>query len=154
VLPPLYITDLARAREVSHHSRLVSEPTGSRIHHVALRVADPVASLAFYSGVLGLPEVRRFEEDERVRSIWVRAGDAVLMLEREIKGSGPGVGSGHALVLEVDNLEKWVGILERAGRPPIERTAATLYVSDPDGHRVGLSVFPRKQLITGEVPEP
>jgi catechol 2,3-dioxygenase-like lactoylglutathione lyase family enzyme len=145
---------LPRAREVRHHSSLVSKPTGSPIHHVALRVADPVASLAFYSGVLGLPEVRRFDEDGGVRSIWVRAGDAVLMLEREIKGSGPGAGSGHVLVLEVESLEKWVGILELAGRRPVERTGSTLYLSDPDGHRVGLSVFPRKQLITNEVAKP
>ena len=129
----------------------MSEPEGSRIHHVAIRVADPVASLAFYSGVLGLPEVRRIQEEGRVRSIWVRAGDAVLMLEREIKGSGPGAGSGHVLVLEVDDLDDWVGRLELTGRRPIERTASTLYIADPDGHRVGLSVYPRKQLLATEV---
>lgn len=132
----------------------MSAPAGSRIHHVAIRVADPVASLAFYSGVLGLPEVRRFQEDGRVRSIWVRAGDAVLMLEREIKGSGPGAGSGHVLVLEVDDVEEWAARLERAGRPLIERTAATVYVADPDGHRVGLSAYARGELITPELPEP
>lgn len=132
----------------------MSEPTGSRIHHVAVRVADPVASLAFYSGVLGLPEVRRAEEDGLVRSIWVRAGDAVLMLEREIKGTGPDAGSGHVLVLEVEDLEGWVGRLELAGRRPIARTASTLYIADPDGHRVGLSAYPRKQLITPDLPKP
>ena len=132
----------------------MSEPTGNRIHHVAVRVADPVASLAFYSGVLGLPEVRRFLEQGRVRSIWVRAGDAVLMLEREIKGSGPAAGSGHVLVLEVDDLEEWLARLEAAGRPLIERTASTVYVADPDGHRVGLTVYPVKQLITPEGAKP
>ena len=130
------------------------EPTGSRIHHVAIRVADPVASLAFYSGLLGLPEVRRFQEDGGVRSIWVRAGDAVVMLEREIKGGGAGAGSGHVLVLEVDRLEDWVGRLARAGRPPIERTASTAYFADPDGHRVGLTVYPRKDLLASAVPKP
>ena len=125
-----------------------------RIHHVAIRVADPVASLAFYAGVLGLPEVRRAEEDGRVRSIWVRAGDAVLMLEREIKGSGPGTGSGHVLAFEVESLDEWAGILEQARRPLIERTATTLYIADPDGHRVGLSAYPRKKMITVAVPKP
>jgi catechol 2,3-dioxygenase-like lactoylglutathione lyase family enzyme len=131
----------------------LSEPTGGRIHHLAIRVADPLASLVFYAGVLGLPEVRRFQEKGGVRSIWVRAGDAVLMLEREIKGSGPAAGSGHVLVLEVDDLDRWVGILERAGRPLIERTATTVYVADPDGHRVGLSVYPREDLTATRVPE-
>jgi glyoxylase I family protein len=132
----------------------VSEPAGSRIHHIAIRVADPVASLAFYSGVLGLPEVRRFQSKGRVRSIWVRAGDAVLMLERDLKGTGPGAGSGHVLAFEVDSLEKWAGILELAERPLIDRTATTLYISDPDGHRVGLSAYPRKKLIAVEVSKP
>ena len=113
-----------------------------------------MASLAFYSGVLGLPEVRRVQDGGRVRSIWVRAGDVVLMLEREIKGRGPGAGSGHVLVLEVDDLEDWVGRLALAGRRPIERTASTAYFADPDGHRVGLTVYPRTQLISPEIPKP
>ena len=121
---------------------------------MAIRVADPVASLAFYSGVLGLPEVRRAQDEQRVTSIWLRAGDAVLMLEREIKGAGPGAGSGHVLVLEVDDLDDWLGILERAGRHPIARTESTLYVADPDGHRVGLSVYPRAKLIAPAVRAP
>jgi catechol 2,3-dioxygenase-like lactoylglutathione lyase family enzyme len=130
----------------------VSEPVGSRIHHLAIRVADPVASLAFYSGVLGLPEVRRLHDKGHIRSIWVRAGDSVLMLEREIKGRGPDTGSGHVLVLEIDDLDRWVGRLERAGRRPIDRTASTVYVADPDGHRVGLTVYPRGSMIAPEGP--
>lgn len=118
-------------------------PSVGPIHHVALRVADPEASLAFYSGVLGLPAVRRSGDGGRLRSVWVGAGDAVLMLEREIKGAGPGAGSGHVLVFEVGDLEEWTDRLERAGRPPIERTESTVYVLDPDGHRVGLTVHPR-----------
>jgi catechol 2,3-dioxygenase-like lactoylglutathione lyase family enzyme len=125
----------------------VAEPAGSSIHHVAIRVADPAASLAFYSGALGLPEVRRFLEDGQLRSIWVRAGDAVVMLERAIKGAGPPNGSGHVLVLEVDHLEDWIARLALSGRAPIARTESTAYYADPDGHRVGLSVFPRAELL-------
>jgi catechol 2,3-dioxygenase-like lactoylglutathione lyase family enzyme len=132
---------------LGHHSFRVAQSAGSRIHHVALRVADPAASLAFYSGALGLPEVRRFVEDGRLRSIWVRAGDAVIMLEREIKGGGPAAGSGHVLVLAVDDLEERVARLGRRGHHPIARTAATAYYADPDGHRVGLSVYPPVDLV-------
>ena len=127
-------------------------PAGLRVHHLALRVGDPEASLAFYSGVLGLPEIRRFEEDGRVRSIWVRAGECVLMLEREIRGSGPGAGSGHVLVLEVGALGDWIARLEAAGRPPLDRTAATAFFADPDGHRVGLTVFPREGMLDPDRP--
>jgi catechol 2,3-dioxygenase-like lactoylglutathione lyase family enzyme len=126
---------------------LVAVKTGSRIHHVAIRVADPEASLAFYSGVLGLPEVRRFHEGAGLRSIWVRAGESVVMLEREIKGGGPATGSGHVLVLEVEDLEDWTARLARAGHQPLARTASTAYYADPDGHRVGLSVYPRGELF-------
>lgn len=125
----------------------MAETRAGAIHHVALRVGDPAVSAAFYSGLLGLPEVRRFEEDGRLRSVWLRAGDAVLMLERAIKGAGPGSGSGHVLALEVADLEAWAERLARAGHPTVERTASTLYVLDPDGHRVGLTVYPRGQLL-------
>ena len=109
---------------------------------MALRVADPERALRFYGGVLGLAEVRRFDEGGRVRSIWVAVGDAVLMLEREIKPAGAEAGSGHVLVLAVSDLGRWEQRLSAAGVPIADRTAATLYVVDPDGHRVGLSVFP------------
>ena len=113
----------------------------TRIHHVALRVADPERSLAFYGGVLGLAETRRFDEGGRVRSIWMSVGGAVVMLEREIKG-GESEGSGHVLVFAVSDLALWESRLAAAGVAIADRTAATLYVIDPDGHRVGLSVFP------------
>lgn len=125
----------------------MTDSAGHRIHHVAIRVADPEASVLFYSGALGLPEVRRFLDGDRVRSIWVRAGDAVIMLEREIKGGGPDAGSGHVLVLEVDDLDGWVARLALSGRPPLARTASTAYYADPDGHRVGLTVYPRADLV-------
>ena len=121
-----------------HHPGMIS----GGIHHLALRVADPERSLRFYGGVLGLEEARRFEEDGRVRSIWVRAAGAVIMLEREIKGRGPAAGSGHVLVLAADDLEAWEVRLAGAGIEVLDRTAATLFFADPDGHRVGLSVYP------------
>ncbi len=113
------------------------------IHHVALRVADPEASRAFYAGVLGLAEVRRLEGEGGLRSIWLRCGDAILMLERALKGAGPASGSGHVLVLEVDDLGGWERRLAAAGVAVVDRTDATLYALDPDGHRVGLTVYPR-----------
>jgi catechol 2,3-dioxygenase-like lactoylglutathione lyase family enzyme len=93
------------------------------------------------AALLGLPEVRRFPgPDGGVRSIWLRTGSAVLMLEREIKIEGA-AGSGHVLVLRVDALLPWEKHLADAGVKIVDRTAATLFFLDPDGHRVGLSVF-------------
>ena len=95
--------DLARPvavrRPTRHHRRMPRSrgdrpASATRVHHVALRVADPEQSVLFYGDLLGLREVRRFEEGGRVRSIWLDAGNAVLMLERAIKG-GPSAGSGR-----------------------------------------------------------
>jgi catechol 2,3-dioxygenase-like lactoylglutathione lyase family enzyme len=132
------------------HDRVVTQKAGTSpkgapagVHHVALRVADPERSLAFYGGVLGLAEARRFaEEDGRVRSIWLHAGGSIVMLERVIKGAGPATGSGHVLAFAVDDLAAWEARLLAAGLTVADRTAATLFVTDPDGHRVGLSVYP------------
>ena len=115
------------------------------IHHLALRVADPLASADFYRGVLGLPELRRFlDADGRARSVWLRAGGAVLMLEREIKVRAAAEGSGHVLVLKVEALAPWEALLAKAGVDVEERTEFTVYFQDPDGHRVGLSVYPER----------
>jgi len=112
------------------------------IHHVALRVRDVERSRAFYSGLLGLRELRRFgEEGGEPRSVWLSAGPAVLMLEKQLKGPGPDSGSGHVLALAVDGLREWEERLRAAGVAVEDRTAYTLYCRDPDGHRVGLSVY-------------
>ncbi len=108
-----------------------------RIHHLALRVRDLEAAREFYSGLLGLPEVKR----DSSRSIWLRVGDAVLMLERKLRGTGTDAGSGHVLALAAEDLELWEQKLTAAGIPIDDRTAHTLFVRDPDGHRVALSVF-------------
>ena len=113
----------------------------ARVHHLALRVADCARAAAFYSGVLGFPEVRRFEEGDGVRSIWLRAGDAILMLETALRGAGPDAGSGHVLVFAVDALPAWEERLAAEGIAIDDRTSYTLYLRDPDGHRVGLTVF-------------
>ena len=119
----------------------LGEPPPARVHHLALRVADCARSAAFYAGVLAFPEIRRFEDAGGIRSIWLRAGDAILMLETGLRGDGPGDGSGHVLVFAVDALSVWEARLGTAGIAIDDRTAYTVYLRDPDGHRVGLTVF-------------
>jgi catechol 2,3-dioxygenase-like lactoylglutathione lyase family enzyme len=116
------------------------------IHHLALRVADCERSCVFYSGLLGLPVLRRASEGAALRSIWLKAGDVVLMLERSLRGPGPEAGSAHVLAFAVADLSAWEERLVRSGVPVEDRTAHTLYVRDPDGHRVALSAFPLDRL--------
>jgi catechol 2,3-dioxygenase-like lactoylglutathione lyase family enzyme len=113
-----------------------------RIHHLALRVADPESSAAFYSGVLGLRVLRRVAGADGLRAIWLRAGTTILMLERELRGPGARRGSAHLVALAVEDLRGWRRRLRRAGIPVLDRTGHTLYVADPDGHRVGLTTYP------------
>jgi len=123
---------------------LPRRPMPLGIHHLALRVADCEASRAFYVDTLGLHEIRRSTRDDAVQSIWLGLGeDAILMLERRLRGAGPESGSGHVLALAVEDLPSWEERLAARGVPIEDRTAHTIYLRDPDGHRLGLTVFPR-----------
>jgi len=120
-----------------------------RIHHLALRVADIERARAFYADLLGLRERRRQEDAAGLRSVWLEAGDAVLMLERRLAGAGATTGSGHLLAFAVrpeagagEELARWEARLGAAGVALDGRSAQTLYFRDPDGHRLGLSVHP------------
>jgi len=111
-------------------------------HHLALRVADVERAIGFYGGLLGLSVRRRLPEaDGRLRSAWLQTGSLVLMLERQLRGEGPTSGSGHLLAFTVTNLPAWEKRLTGAGVALDDRTPNTLFVRDPDGHRVGLSNF-------------
>jgi len=128
-----------------------------RVHHLALRVADVERSRAFYAGLLGLRELRRSLDESGLRSVWLEAGDALLMLERRLAGTGVDTGSGHLLAFDVraetdagEALAAWEQRLSTAGVTLDGRTAHTLYLRDPDGHRVGLSVYPLRQSPTRE----
>lgn len=85
--------------------------------------------------------MRRFREGGRLRSVWLEAGVTILMLEERLRGAGPDAGSGHLLAFAVEDLSAWEGRLRGAGVSVEDRTDATIYVRDPDGHRVGLSVY-------------
>jgi glyoxylase I family protein len=113
------------------------------LHHVALRCADLARAEAFYHRVLGLPVLARHDDERGApRSSWLSlGGGAVLMLERALRGAGAEAGTGHLLALAVDDLDRWALRLAAAGVAIDDRSAATLYLRDPDGHRVGLSTY-------------
>ena len=97
-----------------------------RVHHVAIPVRDLEKSRAFYVDTLGLAEVRRQEH-----SIWVQAGDTILMLELQPEWL-------VALAIEPSEREAW------RNKISVEKeTGFTLYTRDPDGNRVALSHYPK-----------
>ena len=111
------------------------------LHHMALRVAQPERAAEFYGGLLGLPRLRSESDAAGVRAVWLGLGEAVLMLERSLRPPGAMEGSAHVLVLACEDLEAAAERLAAAGLAIVDRTQYTLYFHDPDGHRVGLSMY-------------
>lgn len=120
-----------------------TRPGAPALHHLALRVTDLGRAEDFYAGLLGLPlRARHHHEDGTPRALWLDLGPGVvLMLELALRGRGESHGSAHLLALAVDDLAAWERRLAGAHIPIDDRSAYTLFVRDPDGNRVGLSVY-------------
>lgn len=141
-------------------------------HHHAIKVRDLARAEAFYAGVLGLPIERRWPyppeaRRQGLRALWLRtipgSAEGFLALEqREGDTSTHGARGadvrdtssdrptepddvGHflfALRIALGDREKWRARLAAAGFPVTHETAFTLYVTDPEGNRLGLSHHP------------
>ena len=108
-----------------------------RIHHVAFRTRDLARLEAFY-GKLGFDVARRQEH-----SVWLRAGDAVLMLERAAESESTNGPTTRELVAfaTTDALDTTKERLRNAGIVVEAETKFTVYFRDPDGRRLGISRF-------------
>lgn len=111
-----------------------------RLHHLALRTADPTALARWYAGLFGLAVLR----EQPGYSVWLRLGDAALMVERAASGEPPvPPGSMEFFALRVTAAERdaFVARCAASGVAVEHRTEFTVYVRDPDGRRVGVSCF-------------
>jgi glyoxylase I family protein len=122
-------------------------------HHLAIRCADLERCERFYREVLGLTVLRRWPgEDGLDRSVWLGlAEEGFLALERA--GASPeerpwrdrraGL---HLLALRIEAGARadWEDRLAEAGVEVVHRTSWTLYFSDPEGNRIGLSHHPEE----------
>lgn len=119
------------------------------VHHLAIVVADVERSARFYANVLGLREIKRWDDAQgQLRSIWCELGnDAFLALERAETSepkridTSPGM---HCIALAIrpDEREFWRNRLEREGFVVFRESPYTIYVRDPENNIVGLSHFP------------
>jgi catechol 2,3-dioxygenase-like lactoylglutathione lyase family enzyme len=111
-----------------------------RVHHVAFRTHDLTKLETFYTEVLGLTVKERHGE----RSIWLEAGDAILMLEHAEENE-PKIPAGSmellAFTIFPGEKKKRRARLEAAGVVIERETEFTIYFRDPDGRRLGLSHF-------------
>jgi catechol 2,3-dioxygenase-like lactoylglutathione lyase family enzyme len=120
-------------------------------HHLAIQVRDLPRSVDFYSGVLGLQELKRHHrEDGTLRSVWVSLpGGGFLALERctgepaeePFRRDDPGFLL-LALRIDASARDEVERELESRGIVIVHRTRWTLYVRDPEGNRIGLSHYP------------
>ncbi len=111
-----------------------------RVHHLAFRTHDLGRLERFYADVLGLSVARRDGE----RSVWLRAGGTLLMLEIAADDE-PGVPDATkelvAFGIEAPDVDRWRRVLGASGVAIEAETAFTLYFRDPDGRRIGLSHY-------------
>jgi glyoxylase I family protein len=139
------------------------------IHHLAVQVRDLPGAERFYCGVLGFAVLRRWPsslaspaagsaEDATPgeRALWLALGDdgrTFLALER-VSGEQPTAAEepdarahrpGHHLLafgIEAAERRAWENRLRAAAVLVTHRTAYTLYFTDPEGNRLGLSHYP------------
>ncbi|MCG8394603.1 MAG: lactoylglutathione lyase [Pseudomonadales bacterium] len=122
-----------------------------RILHTMLRVGDLEASVAFYTDVLGMTELRRKEYPEgRFTNVFVgyqpESDGAVLELTCNWDQSSYDLGTGYGHVaLAVDDVyAACERIRERGGRitrepgPMKHGTTVLAFVEDPDGYKIEL----------------
>ncbi len=123
-----------------------------RTLHPAYRVADPAASLDFYSA-LGYDKVGRLDVwDGASLTVLKFPGEEVVTLELVHRPTdGPvdiGTGFSH-LVVQVDSLSTIMDALSKAGLRPgrVEHSGGpggpqTSWLTDPDGYRIELVQWP------------
>ncbi len=118
------------------------------LHHVAIGTPAVERLGEFYAQIPGVrEESRQHTKTGELRSIWLRAGETVLMIERAENREAPRALVFSASGVEPDRLEQFL-----KGRET-DRTAFTAYFRDPDGNRLGLSAYPQ-ELAAGSSPAP
>ncbi|WP_242395019.1 VOC family protein [Anaeromyxobacter oryzisoli] len=125
-------------------------------HHLAIQCADLDRCEHFYREVLGLAVLKRWprEGGGGDRSVWLSVGSGeqagFLALERaeeplERRPWRDGRAGLHLFALRIAPSERrgWEDRLEAAGVQVVHRTRWTIYFTDPEGNRIGLSHYPR-----------
>ena len=117
------------------------------ISHLCFRVSDLDAALTFYTDVLGFKHAFDFTRDDGSRfGAYVSCGSRTFM-EFFLRGDGEAAAEGaqsyQHVCLEVDDMQKTVDGLRRAGAEVSEPTVGKdgnpqAWLSDPDGNRIEL----------------
>lgn len=117
-----------------------------RVHHIAFRTHDLPRLERFYV------EVLRFSVKTRLgqRSVWLDAGDAIVMLEKAAPEEPQIPAQSMEFVAFAIRPEERTPMLDRLqahGIPVEHKTEYTIYFRDPDGRRVGVSHFATRDVL-------
>ncbi len=124
--------------------------TIDRIDHIVLTVGDVAATVAFYTRVVGMEEVRFGEGRTALRFGRQKINLHQAGREFEPKAAAPTPGSADLCLISATPLEAVLSRLEARGVAvelgPVKRTGATgpiesLYLRDPDGNLVEISTY-------------
>ena len=121
-----------------------------RIDHIVLTVGDVAATVAFYTRVLGMEEVRFGGGRTALRFGRQKINLHQAGREFEPKAAAPTPGSAALCLISATPLDAVLSRLEAHGVAvelgPVKRTGATgpiesLYIRDPDGNLVEISTY-------------
>jgi lactoylglutathione lyase len=123
----------------------------ARLAHTMIRVRDLEASLDFYTGFLGLAEVRRHTIGEEATLVFLadQAGHFFIELTHNHDGRDYELGSqfGH-LAFHVDDLDPVVAEVEKRGwwmrRSNPAMDSKYIFVHDPDGYDIEILEAPAR----------
>ncbi len=111
------------------------------LHHLAIGTKHLEKMYDFYSKLPGISGIeKKFTENGKFRSFWVfLSSSTILMIEDKEVAKGP-----EALVFSVYDGNG--NLLDLHSILPIitDRTKFTVYISDPDGNRLGYSSYPEE----------
>lgn len=118
-----------------------------QVAHVGLVVKDADRSSLFYEEVLGCEPAGRYE-DERVKLVFLRAGEQVIELVQYMAGDGQERGAGVVdhIAFAVEDMEAAVGrlrargvtLLSEAPRAVMDGRKRIMFFAGPDGERLEL----------------
>ena len=111
-----------------------------RLHHLAFRTADVAALAAFYHEMLGFEVVR----DALPHALWLGLGDeAVMMIEARAGGETTvPPGSMELVAFRADATTRAEVTRKARARGCYDgETPFTVYLRDPDGRRIGVSMY-------------
>jgi len=114
-----------------------------RLAHTMIRVKDLDETLAFYTGFLGLQELRRKPIGDEATLVWLGDGDGEYQIELTVNHGKHdydlGDQFGH-LAFFTDDLERVVSDVESRGwwyrRSRPELSSKYIFVKDPNGYDI------------------